>query len=96
MPLNLAVSYLADGNGNSGRMDLWLAISYGCDDGSLHNLGADCDLAAFAYIASRVAATAGHDENLDRLALLCPVAVVQIVKVARQTLVEGCMAMQGQ
>jgi hypothetical protein len=50
--LDLSVTDLADGDGNSGSVDLRLAIRNGCDNGGLDNLGANSGLSSTATAAS--------------------------------------------
>lgn len=87
LSLDLSVRYLAYGNGNLSRSNLWLTIRDNRHNGSLDDLGADSDLSSAVTSISSVS-VARHDENLYWFALSCPVTVVQIVKSPGATLVE--------
>lgn len=97
MALNLSVSNLADGDGNSSSVDLRLAIGYGCDNGGLDDLCADSDLspaasaASIAFVisaSSSAATTARQYKDLDLVTLRCPAAVVQVEEATGEALIE--------
>lgn len=82
---------LADGNTSGGGADLRLAVAKIAHNGGSDNLSAD-NLA----IARLVGATARENDNLDRGALGGPVAVIQVVEVARLALIPNGGATKGE
>lgn len=86
---------LAQGNACGGSLDLRLAIAQGAHNGGRNNLRAN-NLTIGSLGSSRIGSATRQDDNLDRLALGGPVAVVQVVEVARQTLVPDSRAAQSQ
>ena len=82
---------LADGNTSGGGLDLGLAIGQGRHDCGGDDLSTD-NLAVGGLGGS----TALHQDNLDRLALGSPGAVVQVVEVTREALVPDSAATEGQ
>lgn len=82
---------LADGDTNSGGLDLGLAVGQG-----RHNGGGD-DLSADNLAIARLArGSAGHQDNLDRLTLSGPGAVVKVVEVSRSALVPDSVATESE
>ncbi len=92
--LNLSIANLAHGDGDSGGLDLGLAVGESGDDGGHSHAGGDGGLHGAATVV--LLAAAGHGDNLDGLALLGPRAVVQVVEVTRAALVEDGGGTDGQ
>lgn len=92
--LNLAVTDLAHGDRNSGGLDLGLAIVESGDNGGDSQAGGDGRLHGAPAVV--LLAAARHGDNLDGLALLGPVAVVEVVEVTRAALVENGGRANGQ
>lgn len=87
MHLDLTIANLANGNGNAGSNDLGLTITQGSDNGGLDNSGSDN--LAVRNLRHSVLAAARHSNDRNRLALLGPVLVVQVVECTREAAVEG-------
>lgn len=81
---------LADGNTSGGGADLRLAVAEIAHNGGGDNLSTDN-----LSIARLIGATAGENDNLDRGALSGPVAIVQVVEVARLALIPNSGATKG-
>lgn len=84
---NLLVD-LAQRNGDHGGVNLGLAVANGGDDSGLHHAGSNGGLAGVASRLVAVVSAARGGDELNRLALLSPVLVVEVVEVTRQALVE--------
>lgn len=82
---------LAEGNTSGGGPDLGLSVGQGRNNGGGDNLGTD-NLA----IARLVGVSTLHQDNLNRLALGGPRAVVQVVEVSRGALVPNSAVTQSQ
>lgn len=85
------LGHLADGNANGGGPHLRLTVAQSAHNGGGDDLGAN----NLAIVGLR-GATARENDNLDRGALGSPVAIVQVVEVARLALVPDGRATQGE
>jgi hypothetical protein len=94
--LDLAVANLADGDGNSGRKDLRLAVRKRLHNGGGDDLGSDNLSIARLIRTTRGSIATRHGDDLNGLALGSPVAVVKVVKVTRLALVPGSRVTEGQ
>lgn len=92
MAEQLTIADLANRDWHSGRDNLRLPIRQGDHHGGGGHLGADCALA----IVDSASTTAGQNQNLNWRALLGPVTIVQVVKVARAALVPNSGVTQSQ
>lgn len=90
MDLDLAITNLAHRNGDGGRDNLGLAVGKNSDNSGNN------DLSAYGLLAAVAGTIAGFGNDLDGLTLRRPVAVVQVVKVARQALVENSRGTESQ
>lgn len=97
MDLHLAISNLAQGDVHRRRDDLRLTVAQCGDDSRLDNTSSN-DLAITNVRDSSLGfhSTAGNSHDGNRLALLRPVAIVQVVEVTREALVEGGRVTQGE
>lgn len=84
----LTVADLADGDRDLGGDDLGLAVAEGHDDGGSDDGGADDLPIGDLARERRVGTAARHGDDLDGRALGRPVAVVEVVEIARGALVE--------
>ncbi len=88
MDLDLTVSYLAQGHFYRRGDDLGLTIAQCGDDSCLDNASSD-ELTVSDVCNGSLLPSAGNSNDGNGLALLGPVAVVQIVEVTREALVES-------
>ena len=94
MSLDLTIANLANGNGHASGDNLGLAVAQSGDNGSLDNSGSDN--LAVGNLRDSVLTATWHSDDRNRLALLGPVLVVQVVEGARKAAVEGLGVAQGE